>query len=184
VLDSGKSIGTFDFASFKRIEIRGYSGDDKIVVSDQIKTPVLLDGGLGNDALMSGAGSSILNGGDGADFLAGGDNRDILIGGDGSDTVRGNGGEDIVIAGRTAIDNDSAALFSLQSTWNSSDPFEIRVKSIYSNASTTKSSITNVSYDGSVDFLEGGAGFDWFFAGPRTRMVDFSTGDFLTKGNV
>src|SRR4026207_986583 len=45
VYETGGAIGKVDLASVSRIQIHGMGGNDKIVISDQVKLPALVDGG-------------------------------------------------------------------------------------------------------------------------------------------
>jgi RTX calcium-binding nonapeptide repeat (4 copies) len=180
VLNNGVEIGVFGLDSFKRIQVYGFGGNDKIVVSDQIHVPTFLDGGAGDDTLVAGSGPTIALGRMGHDLLIGGDNRDILIGGDGEDTIRGSGGDDILIAGRTRFDDSPAKLFVMQDIWTSGDPYKARVETLrYGADGFLGGALPFVIYDGSFDSLEGGPGMDWFFAGPNTKIQDLGPSEKL-----
>ncbi|MBD3886686.1 hypothetical protein IFO70_34070 [Phormidium tenue FACHB-886] len=60
-----------------------------------------LDGGDGDDELLSGLGDSILRGDDGNDQLLALRGNDLLDGGDGDDRLRGGAGVDILLGGRS-----------------------------------------------------------------------------------
>jgi RTX calcium-binding nonapeptide repeat (4 copies) len=180
IYDNGAAIGKFDLASVSRIQIHGMGGNDKIVISDQVKLPALVDGGAGDDSLVAGTGSTVLVGGAGNDLLVGGVSNDILIGGDGSDVLTGNSGEDVLIAGRHKFENDANFLLTMQKTWNSGENYATRVDQLRHGVDGFPgTSITYVYYDGSVDYLEGGAGTDWFVAGPNTKILDLSKGELV-----
>ncbi len=92
----------------EQFEINGQGGDDSLTLGDLTGTgvqSVLFSGGDGNDFLnASGTTTPIIaDGGAGDDILIGGDGDDILIGGDGSDLLIGGGGSDILIGG-TGVD--------------------------------------------------------------------------------
>ncbi|MBT9098055.1 hypothetical protein KFZ76_10110 [Methylovulum psychrotolerans] len=76
----------------------------------QIAANKVLNGGTGNDALISGNGTDILNGNAGNDYLASGASADTLDGGDGNDTLVGGQGADIMTGG---AGNDVFKYFSL-----------------------------------------------------------------------
>ena len=104
------NLGLFTLTNegIEQFEINGQGGDDSLTVEDltgsdvqsvvfsggegndflnasATLTPIVADGGAGNDILIGGAGDDILIGGGGADLLIGGGGNDILIGGDGAD---------------------------------------------------------------------------------------------------
>jgi Ca2+-binding RTX toxin-like protein len=76
----------------------------------QLAANKVLNGGTGNDALISGNGTDILNGNAGNDYLASGGSADTLDGGDGNDTLVGGQGADIMTGG---AGNDVFKYFSL-----------------------------------------------------------------------
>jgi len=59
----------------------------------------ILDGGAGNDVLITGLGDDNLYGGDGADTLRGGAEEDALYGGKGNDLLAGDAGDDVLSGG-------------------------------------------------------------------------------------
>jgi Ca2+-binding RTX toxin-like protein len=151
---------TYTAAGIRAIEVLLYGGSDQATVAGNIITPVLLDGGSGNDRLNGGGGPNILLGGIGDDKLIGGAAADILIGGLGSDRLVGNGGDDILVAGSATVDPDPTvpgqrfdqALLSLVTEWNRS------------KSKGTIRSRLHAMDDGVEDVLTGSAGQDWFFA--------------------
>jgi Ca2+-binding RTX toxin-like protein len=186
-----------------RIEIHGGEGNDRIFISSNIRIPSLLDGGAGNDWLFASDGSSrqfspsqsremsvasrpgrppanaILIGAEGNDVLFGTDDRDMLIGGDGADVIHGNGAEDIVMAGRTLVDGNTKALFSLMASWNSTDAYADRVANVRLEMESLIPPDLDAPFmyhDGSADVLIGGAGRDWFFAG-SSKPIDWTLGE-------
>ena len=104
------NLGLFTLTNeeIEQFEINGQGGDDSFTVGDLtgsgvqsvvfsggdgndflngsgMATPIVADGGAGDDILIGGDGDDILIGGDGADLLIGGGGNNILIGGDGAD---------------------------------------------------------------------------------------------------
>ncbi|PDT30769.1 hypothetical protein CO660_05330 [Rhizobium sp. L9] len=119
----------------------GIRGGNEIDTRD-FSDPVLLVGlsgddvihaGSGNDYLYGGTGGDKLFGGDGDDYLAGNSYSDKLFGEAGSDYILGGADDDILIGG--AGNPDQLNLSTLHSEW----------------------------YDGEVDFLRGGDGFDTYY---------------------
>lgn len=75
-------------------------GDDNNVLNSVAFTGrVTLEGGGGDDSLLSGANNDMLDGGDGDDSLHGGNGLNTMAGGNGNDTLVGGTAQDILIAG-------------------------------------------------------------------------------------
>lgn len=198
VIANGEEIGRFDLSWFEDVQMYGGAGDDRLSVSGAIKSRVYLDGGDGNDVLFieadksqSGGGEkwfqppttrSILQGGDGDDFLAGSDGVDMLIGGAGQDTLRGLGGDDLLIGGATLADGDTKVLFSLFSTWNSNEVYGDRIEMFLNEVSALIPYDMDAVFafsDGSADYLEGGEGQDWFYAGFGSKIADLAKDEIV-----
>jgi Ca2+-binding RTX toxin-like protein len=92
-------VRTFNAKEIERIEIYLGDGNDHAYISDNIKLPVLMDGGAGNDHLHAGRGPTIMIGGEGNDRLVGSRADDKIYGGAGKDLIIGNGGNDVIDAG-------------------------------------------------------------------------------------
>jgi len=175
VIDSGHMMAMIPLSQIKRIEVRGFGGDDKISVTGALGVPALLDGGEGNDAIAAGDSGAIILGRGGDDLLFGGAGRDLLIGGKGADSVSGNGGEDIVIGDSTQADDNTAALFNIFETWNSNLSYEERVKKLRPNPEIMRPNrvpdLTLID-DGATDVLAGGEGRDWFLTLGSDKITD------------
>jgi len=75
--------------TFVSATLNGGAGDDILDASSlSVATPLILNGGAGNDVLTGGAGGDTYNGGDG---------DDTLVVSDGADTANGDAGFDIVL---------------------------------------------------------------------------------------
>lgn len=191
------SAGTFNPTG--RIVAYGLAGNDDLQVAGSIANSAWLYGGTGNDRLKGGAGNDVLLGGEGDDLLVGGSGRDILIGGNGADRIVGNADDDILIAGRTAFDDNTAALCAILAEWTSARSYAARVANLmgtgsgsdYANRAnggyflrvTDQAATTTVFDDGAEDVLTGSAGQDWFFAnltgsGVRDRITDLGAAEF------
>jgi Ca2+-binding RTX toxin-like protein len=92
-------VRTFNAKEIERIEICLGDGNDHAYISDNIKLPVLMDGGAGNDHLHAGRGPTMMMGGEGNDKLVGSRADDRIYGGAGKDLIMGNGGNDVIDAG-------------------------------------------------------------------------------------
>jgi hypothetical protein len=143
-------------------------------------------GGNGGNTLVGNAQGNILIGGAGADSITGGTGRSLLIGGLGADTITGGSSDDIVIGGPTTFDPGSTAndlaLQAILAEWQSpTDSYSARVAAIRAGVGTgglIKLVLgATVINDGAVDILSGGAGMDWFFAGPIDMITDQASGE-------
>jgi uncharacterized delta-60 repeat protein len=78
---AGVEVGTFDRAAVTgKIVLRGFAGDDSMVLAADVPVAAELDGGLGNDTMTGGAGNDTAVAGPGADVLTAGTGLDTLIG--------------------------------------------------------------------------------------------------------
>src|SRR5262249_35439254 len=98
------------FRGVRRIVVFGQDGDDAIRGAVNLRVPVELVGGGGNDRLKGGGRNNVLVGGDGDDVLRGGNRNDLLLGGRGANRLTGGKGQDLLIAGSTAFDLNLQAL--------------------------------------------------------------------------
>jgi|GEM_PF-534177 len=167
----GKSVGTFDLVDVGTIQFNGMAGDDRIQVSNRLGLTTVLSGGAGDDMLIGGAGNNVLVGGTGNDKLFGQSGRDVLVGGDGLDRLLGRANDDLLIGGSTTHDGDTAALLQILDEWTSTDSYATRVDKLRNGTDgLPKLDATTVTDDGLRDFLMGGPGLDWFFAGLADLM--------------
>lgn len=150
---------TQTYSGITQVTVFGQQGNDSVIVSSSVTTPVWVFGGAGNDLLRGGSGNDVLIGGAGTDVVIGGNGRDLLIGGDGTDIIIGDAGDDILIAGYTNVDNNLAALAAIMNGWLSGASFASRVSSLSSHLNAG-----NTHDDNDFDILTGGAGNDWYFA--------------------
>lgn len=75
VLINGVSMGTFGPISGK-IYIKGFDGNDTLIVDQAVRTAAVIEGGPGNDRMRGGRGNDILIGGWGWDWMFGGSGHD------------------------------------------------------------------------------------------------------------
>jgi len=174
----------------------GQGGNDIIRETSQkikgktvfINVPALLFAGNGNDTLdVSGStAGNVLVGGAGADRLTGGRGRDILIGGLGSDTLQAGSGGDILIGGTTSYDNNASALAAVLAEWSRTDiDYSTRIAQLTGTSTggqngTYLLNAGTVQTDGSTNYLYGGSGLDWYFAGVLDLLFNQSTGETVT----
>ena len=82
--DDSLTVGDLTGTTVEKVVFSGGEGNDFLNASETL-TPIVADGGDGDDILIGGAGDDILIGGGGADLLIGGAGNDILIGGEDAD---------------------------------------------------------------------------------------------------
>jgi Ca2+-binding RTX toxin-like protein len=88
------SVGD-SFQSIEIINLTSGSGNDVLNLSALSGNGSIINGGGGNDSIISGIGwHDILDGSDGNDTLNGNDGQDRLVGGDGDDVLLGGAGND------------------------------------------------------------------------------------------
>lgn len=80
-------------------EVNAGSGDDSVVVSNEVLVAVTMRGGQGADTLVGGGGPDKLIGSEGNDRLVGRGGDDLIFGGPGNDSIYGGPGEDVLRGG-------------------------------------------------------------------------------------
>jgi Ca2+-binding RTX toxin-like protein len=146
---------------FDVIIAQGGSGDDLIVISPDLKVPVIVLGGGGNDTLIAGGGPALLLGGAGNDVLIGGNLGDWLFGQAGADDIFGGDGNDLIVGG---IGADKLV------GWRDDDK-------IYGDDWTADSA-------GSGDTIDAGTGNDVVHAGGGADTVAGGLGDDVIYGEA
>jgi RTX calcium-binding nonapeptide repeat (4 copies) len=84
-----------DATGLRRINISALEGDDLVFIDQsqgQIRLPINVAGGSGNDTITGGSGSDVLQGGRGNDLISGGASGDVVEGDAGNDTLFGGDG--------------------------------------------------------------------------------------------
>jgi hypothetical protein len=84
-----------------RVSVRTGPGNDSVDATSLPDGTIVLtvDGGAGDDVLMTGAGPDLIFGGDGHDTISGGLGDDTIHGGAGHDSLRGESGNDVIRGG-------------------------------------------------------------------------------------
>jgi Ca2+-binding RTX toxin-like protein len=90
VTRNGVLAGSFDVGRIKRISMKGFGGNNTLLVSPQIYLPAYIGGGAGIDKIQ---------GGSGHDTLWAGAGKDHITAGYGNDDIRTEGGDDFVLCG-------------------------------------------------------------------------------------
>jgi hypothetical protein len=145
-------------------------------------------GGQDSDTLTGNAQGNILIGGAGGPFfkgfptgrntINGGSGRNLLIGGKGPDQITAGSAGDILIGGYTDYDSSSIAndlaLESILAEWQSSNSYATRISYLKNggglNGSNTLVWNVTVHDNNRANTLTGGAGLNWYFAGPLTGI--------------
>jgi hypothetical protein len=90
---------TVALSSVKSIQITGGSAADYIYVDQNIKLPVTISGGGGNDAVRGGGGKNTIYEGSGNNWISARGTTNYVQVGDGNNVVLGANGNDTIIAG-------------------------------------------------------------------------------------
>lgn len=98
---NNQSLVFSSYAS-RRLVIRGEAGSDYIEVAPHVTIDLRIEGGAGNDVILSGGGNDYIDGGTGDDLLSGGAGDDVLYGGAGADSIEGGDGNDYLEGGAGA----------------------------------------------------------------------------------
>jgi uncharacterized membrane protein len=159
--------GAFTLSSIEQAELTG-GASNNLLSATTFTGSVKLDGGAGNDTLLSGPGIALLLGGLGDDTLTSGSGRAVMIGGAGLDRLTGGTNDDLLISGQTAHDANAAALAAILAEWNSASSYADRVAHLTGTTGGLNQGKnlngTNVLHDTAVDILFGEQGTDLFFA--------------------
>jgi hypothetical protein len=188
-----QDVGTlyYNAATIKRLVIQGSDGNDSVQVKGDVKVPLAIFGGGGNDSIQGGHGADLLAGGPGDDSLTSQDGSDVLIGGAGSDNIKGGGKEDLIIAGTTSYDSDQAALLHILDEWSTKQTVDTRIAHLRNGTGLNgpvvlvASGINATVFDDNVkDILDSGGQKDWIFyhpggvnadqlvGGPQNNVID------------
>ena len=122
----------------RTINASAYSGSSTLGATGAGQAKLI--GGSGNDNLIvSGTGTAVLVGNGGNDALtASGDGNVIMIGSTSGDTLTHSGsGQALEVSGRTAYDNNMAALDAVLAYWTSAATFAAKVTALSSAAGIT-----------------------------------------------
>lgn len=179
IVVNGTSLGKY--SGLTHVFVFGLAGDDKIRAKPNVRVPLVVDGGEGNDIIEGGRGHDFLFGGAGNDKIYGGiAGRDVLIGGTGRDVLKGTamngaalkGDEDLLIGGSLSYEDDLDQLCETWTDWTAPLPFATRVAQLRAKADGVHSG--TVIDDGEVDQLFGGPKSDWLWYNvdqDRVRLV-------------
>jgi Ca2+-binding RTX toxin-like protein len=96
VVDLGAQNDTFDLEINKAATVDGGSGNDQILTNEKADS---VKGGLGSDLIATRGGDDEISGGTGNDSISGGAGKDKIEGLAGDDTLSGDGGDDEMSGG-------------------------------------------------------------------------------------
>jgi len=176
-------VRDFALADVQQIYVILAGGNDTARISSDLRVPVIMEGGAGNDSLYAGGGASALLGGDGTDVLVGGLGRNILVGGRDTDTLTAGPSGDVLIGGSTAYDSspsglaDKRALAAILAEWSSSRDYATRINNLNGIGTGPRLnggyllSAQNIIDDRAADYLIGGSGLNWFLFDPLLDRV-------------
>lgn len=171
-------VNTFPAAGIARITVAGFAGNDRIVISEDITLPTLIDGGAGNDKLKGGGGNDQISGRGGNDQIFGRVGKDVLFGGAGADQIDGGSGSDVLLGGVTRFDFDPDRLLNLLIIWGGASGYSSRSDALnLGTAFDLDSSLQ--TYDATGDRLTGGAGRDLFYSGKGDARTDTASNETL-----
>lgn len=148
----------------------GGSGTDTLIGNGKI------------NVLMGNGGSNVLSGGGGSDELHGGTDRSVLIGGSGGDVVLGGSDQDLLLSDGFDNEFNPLALQSLLVEWVQATSYQTRIDHIRGttpgglNGAFVLSPLT-IAVDGSLDYLTGNGGQDWFLSSLTQDLVTDKAGD-------
>jgi RTX calcium-binding nonapeptide repeat (4 copies)/Calpain family cysteine protease len=177
------------YVGVTRVEVSGRGGNDKIYVDTR---PVAgtrtrpvdakVDGGSGNDTIITGAGTDTVTGGSGGDTISndagtdridGGDGPDRLYGGAGNDTIVGGSGEDLVSGGKGSDSVDGGAGDDWAYGGEGTDTVLGGAGDDYAEGGAGNDRVSGGSGN---DWVIGGAGTDQLFGDAGNDMLDGGPG--------
>ncbi len=183
-IDGNENGGTLKVTAFGRtrtyqnvtsLHADGGTGDDQIIIMDNVKIPVYINGGSGDDMIINkGSGTSVIDGGSGEDYIESwGNGANILNGGEGSDyiiyagsgtaTIHGGGGNDMIFGG---AGNDYIYGDAGDDEINSGGGLD----HIYGGAG---SDLIKVGFNGLGSVVDGQSGYDYIHITATAADEDF-----------
>lgn len=88
-----------EMAQAQALTLRTGAGNDVIDVASDVKINQIIDGGVGDDTITTGAGDDSIDGGSGNDTIKSGAGSDYVFGNSGDDVVDAGAGNDVVYGG-------------------------------------------------------------------------------------
>jgi Ca2+-binding RTX toxin-like protein len=147
-------------AEGQELTVRTGGGNDVINVAPNVSVNLVVDGGVGDDTITTGAGDDRIDGGEGNDTVDAGEGRNDVFGNSGNDVIRGGNGANIFYGG----DGD--------------DQITGGTGSNYLEGGAGADTITG----GGTDMLSGGVDDDRIVAGPGQSSIYAGAGTDTIEG--
>lgn len=199
----GTGVRSVSQSAITEIRFFGNGGNDVFNAQAVLNTPVVANGGLGNDRLTGGIGNDTLIGGDGNDILNGlfGNNRiesgngnDTIAIGNGNDTLLDTGGIDTltgagVVPNPLTIDlsqpiTTTSALTSLLTLTLNGGDWETLIGSNQNDILIGNSLNNRIVGNGGNDLIRGGGGNDTLLGGTGDDTLYGETGADTLDGEL
>jgi Ca2+-binding RTX toxin-like protein len=176
-------LGTDGLVAIEQANLTGGAADNSINTAN-FTGPVTLDGGAGNDSLVSGGNADSLLGGDGDDTLTGSGGNDTIAGAAGSDVIVESADADFTLSDTALVGPDSDSLSGIEAArltgGNAGNTIDA---SGFSGASTLDGAAGDDALTGGAgsDSLAGGPGDDSIAGGAGDDSIDGGTGSDLVR---
>ena len=164
-------------------EAKNYTGtkfDDVFIVDDLTLDHWTVDGGKGNDAIITGAGMDIVRGGSGDDGISGGGAGDTLFGGIGADIIGGGDGDDNIMG---EVGNDLLQGGTGADSIDGGDDDDTILGEAGADNLLGGSGNDNIDGGADNDTIDGGAGNDTIVGMDGSDNVVGNSGDDRINGN-
>jgi Ca2+-binding RTX toxin-like protein len=168
-------------SSLTRIDVNGLGGDDTITVDINVKIPVHVFGGFGNDILIGGGGGDVIHGGPGTDRAdySNHDTRGISAT-VGSGVDDGYADADLSTPGNQPEGDDISA--ETEEVWGTGGPDTLTGREM-NNVLVGRAGADTLSGSGGDDHLVGSDGNDTLFGGDGNDWLEGEAGADLLQGN-
>jgi Ca2+-binding RTX toxin-like protein len=189
-LDGGAGTNTLDLsANSSGVSVDLGSGTGTVSgESVSLTNFEIVQGGSGNDTLISSSGDDTLRGGDGNDTIRSGGGMDSLDGGAGVDTLDfSSASSDLTVdlsLGQASVDNDTSQVTNFEVVLGGSGN-DTLIGSSSDETLRGGDGNDDLSGGGGNDLLDGGAGDDgYFYEGGDVTLTDSGGQDTLRLGSV
>jgi uncharacterized delta-60 repeat protein len=159
-----------EFTQFSSIEVDLGGGSDRLLTVN-VRVPMTIHGGSGNDYLQGGFGADTIYGEGGSDTIFGKKGDDQIDAGDGDNVVSGGNGNDLLVAGYG---------FNVINGGSGHDSI---TAGDGGNVLTGGTGFDTITSGNGNDWIKGGNGNDILFGGGGTDLIEGGYGrDFLIGG--
>lgn len=160
--------GSDFFETIERITIIG-SGDANLIDTTGYSRSVTVNGGGGNDTILTGSAADLINGGDGDDSIDSGLGGDTVNGDAGTDSISATGDRNFTITDASFIGFDTDTLSSIDR--------------VFLTGGDSANTLDATSFSGSA-VLSGGAGNDTLLGGSGNDILNGGDGADVLKGRA